>query len=80
MLAKALNMLRWLPESALCWLSGDERCATLKMCMVPLSDVQVRYLFSKSKAKSLMVVGVLPRLNSPSFLLVVGSKILTSVP
>ena len=47
---------------------------------MPLSEVQVRYLLSVLKDRSQIVVGVLPRRNSPNLRVVFGSKILISVP
>ena len=50
------------------------------MWMVPLSEEQVKYLLSKSNAKSQICVGVEPRRTSPSYVPRFGSKILIRVP
>ena len=50
------------------------------MWIVPLSEVHVKYYDSISNDRSLMMVGVVPLLNSPSFAPVVGLKILIKVP
>lgn len=57
-----------------------KRCPVLKMWIVPLSEVHVKYYDSISNDRSLMMVGVVPLLNSPSFAPVVGLKILIKVP
>ena len=50
------------------------------MWIVPLSEVHVKYFDSTSKERSLICVGVVPRLNSPIYAPVVGLKILIKVP
>ena len=52
----------------------------MKMWMVPLSEVHVKYAEALSNDRSLMMVGVVPRRNSANFAPVVGLKTLIKVP
>ena len=52
----------------------------LKRWIVPLSEVHVKKQEKESNDRSLIVVGVVPRLNSASFSPLVGLKILINVP
>ena len=66
-----------LPDS---FVPSFSKWPVLNKCIVPLSDVQVKYYDWTSNDKSLIVVGVVPRLNSANCSPVVVLKILIKVP